>query len=128
MLAKKVLFVRQQPRTVDFSDLALPPGFDAATIHASVAVGMRQMAHRGRNAGLCLVRPDDCATPVLQQQIAAVAYGCVAAGAGIRIPPKRLLLSERLRSAVHRAAPKALILFSSVELAESGAPVDLAQV
>ena len=50
---------------------------------------------------------------MLQQQIAAVAYGCVAAGAGIRIPPKRLLLSERLRSAVHRAAPKALIAFNT---------------
>ena len=28
--APRVLFIGQQPETVDFSDPALPPGFDAA--------------------------------------------------------------------------------------------------
>ena len=57
-----VLFVGQQPETVDFSDPALPPGFDAAKIHAGIAVGMQQMADRGWQADLCLVQPDDSAT------------------------------------------------------------------
>ena len=45
--ARKVLFVGQEPETVDFSDPALPPGFDAAKIHAGIAVAMQQMAARG---------------------------------------------------------------------------------
>ena len=31
---KKILFIGQEPATVDFSDPALPPGFDAKKIHA----------------------------------------------------------------------------------------------
>ena len=34
----RVLFVGQQPETVDFSDPAIPPGFDAAKIHAGIAI------------------------------------------------------------------------------------------
>lgn len=51
---KKVLFVGQVPETVDFSDPALPRGFDAAKIHAGIAVGMQQMTDRGWHADLCL--------------------------------------------------------------------------
>ena len=54
-----ILFVGLQPETVDFSDPALPPGFNAEKIHAGIAVAMRQMTERGWHADLCLVRPDD---------------------------------------------------------------------
>ena len=111
--AKKVLFVGQQPETVDFSDPALPPGFDAAKINAGIALGMQQMANRGWDADLCLVRPDESATAVLEQQLATTPYDCVVIGGGIRIPPKSLLLFERLLNAVHRAAPKAAIAFNT---------------
>ena len=111
--AKKVLFVGQQPETVDFSDPALPPGFDAAKIHAGIAVGMQQMADRGWQADLCLVRPDESATETLERQLATTSYDCVVIGGGIRIPPKSLLLFERLLNAVHRAAPNASIAFNT---------------
>ncbi len=111
--AKNVLFVGQQPETVDFSDPALPPGFDAAKIHAGIAVGMQQMADRGWRADLCLVRPDESATETLERQLATTSYDCVVIGGGIRIPPKSLLLFERLLNAVHRAAPNASIAFNT---------------
>lgn len=111
--AKKVLFVGQQPETVDFSDPALPPGFDAAKIHAGIAVGMAQMADRGWHADLCLVRPDDSATADLAHQLASASYDCVVIGGGLRIPPKSLLLFERLVNTVHRAAPAAAIAFNT---------------
>jgi hypothetical protein len=111
--AKKVLFVGQQPETVDFSDPALPPGFDAATIHAGIAVGMQQMADRGWHADLCLVCPDKSATTVLEQQLAKAAYDCVVIGGGLRIPPKSLLLFERLLNSVHKTAPQASIAFNT---------------
>ena len=110
---RKVLFVGQQPETVDFSDPALPPGFDAAKIHAGIAVGMRQMADRGWHADLCLVRPDESATQTLELQLARTPYDCVVIGGGIRLPPASLLLFERLVNAVHKAAPQASIAFNT---------------
>lgn len=111
---KKVLFVGQQPETVDFSDPALPPGFNAEKIHAGIAVGMQQMADRGWYADLCLVRPDESATVVLERQLASATYDCVVIGGGIRIPPKSLLLFERLLNSVHKSAPEASIAFNTV--------------
>ena len=110
---KKVLFVGQQPETVDFSDPALPPGFDAAKIHAGIAIGMQQMAARGWAAELCLVPPDASATEMVTKQLAAKAYDCVVIGGGIRIPPKSLPLFEQLVNAVHLAAPGAAIAFNT---------------
>jgi hypothetical protein len=110
---KKVLFVGQQPETVDFSDPALPPGFDAAKIHAGIAIGMQQMADRGWHADLCLVRPDESATTALERQLATTAYDCVVIGGGIRIPPKSLALFERLLNTVHKVAPAASIAFNT---------------
>jgi hypothetical protein len=110
---KKVLFVGQQPETVDFSDPALPPGFDAGKIHAGIAVGMQQMTERGWHADLCLVRPDESAAAVLEGQLASTTYDCVVIGGGIRIPPKSLLLFERLLNTVHKSAPNASIAFNT---------------
>jgi hypothetical protein len=110
---KRVLFVGQEPETVDFSDPALPPGFDAAKIHAGIAVGMQQMVDRGWHADLCLVRPDDTARIALERQLAASTYDCVVIGGGIRLPPKSLLLFEVLINAVHKSAPSACIAFNT---------------
>ncbi|MGH8797866.1 MAG: hypothetical protein ACREXI_12480 [Caldimonas sp.] len=108
-----MLFVGQQPETVDFSDPALPPGFDAAKIHAGIAVGMQQMAERGWDADLCLVQPDASAAAQLERQLAGKAYDCVVIGGGVRIPPKSLLLFERLVNAVHKSAPGVSIAFNT---------------
>ena len=110
---RRVLFIGQQPETVDFSDPALPPGFDAAKIHAGIAIGMQQMADRGWEADLCLVPPDASATDAVKQRLVATAYDAVVIGGGIRIPPKSLLLFERLVNAVHQAAPAAAIAFNT---------------
>ncbi len=110
---KKVLFVGQQPETVDFSDPALPPGLNAAKIDAGIAVGMQQMAERGWHADLCLVRPDESAASALERQLASKTYDCVVIGGGIRLPPKSLLLFERLLNAVHKCAPSASIAFNT---------------
>jgi hypothetical protein len=109
----QVLFVGQQPETVDFSDPALPPGFNAEKIHAGIAVGMRQMTERGWHADLCLVRPDDTAAPTVERQLAGKLYDVVVIGGGIRMPPKSLLLFEALINAVHKAAPRASIAFNT---------------
>jgi len=109
----RVLFVGQQPETVDFSDPALPPGLDAEKIHAGIAAGMQQMAERGWHADLCLVRPDETAAIALERQLATTTYDCVVIGAGLRMPPKSLPLFEALINAVHQSAPAASIAFNT---------------
>lgn len=109
----RVLFVGQEPETVDFSDPALPPGFDAAKIHAGIAVGMAQMKERGWDADLCLVPPDETAALALSRKLAGATYDCVVIGGGIRIPPKSLLLFETLLNTVHSSAPGAAIAFNT---------------
>ena len=109
----RILFVGQEPETVDFSDPALPPGFNAEKIHAGIAVALRQMTERGWHADLCLIRPDGTALATLERQLVTNVYDCVVIGGGIRIPPKSLLLFETLINAVHKAAPGAAIAFNT---------------
>jgi hypothetical protein len=112
-VAKRVLFIGQQPETVDFSDPALPPGFDAAKIHAGIAAGMQLMADRNWACDLCLVPPDASAADLVKQRLGSKTYDCIVIGGGIRIPPKSLVLFERLVNAVHLAAPITPIAFNT---------------
>jgi hypothetical protein len=109
----RVLFVGQQPETVDFSDPAIPPGFNAEKIHAGIAIAMTKMAERGWQADLCMIPPNEKAGPVLEKQLATTTYDCVVIGAGIRLPPKSLWLLETVVNAVRKAAPDAAIAFNT---------------
>jgi hypothetical protein len=109
----RVLFVGQQPETVDFSDPALPPGFNAEKINAGIAIATAQIAERGWEADLCMIPPDETADPMLEKQLNSAIYDCVVIGGGLRLPPKSLLLFERVVNAVHRAAPNVVIAFNT---------------
>ncbi|MGZ3294376.1 MAG: hypothetical protein ACXU9D_14030, partial [Xanthobacteraceae bacterium] len=91
-----ILFVGLEPEAVDFSDPALPPGFNAEKIHAGIAVAMREIAERGWQADLCLIRPDGTAGPTVAHRLSSKVYDCVVIGAGVRLPPKNLWLLEVL--------------------------------
>jgi len=110
----RILFIGQQPESVDFTDPALPPGADAGKIHAGIAVAMKQMAERGWSADLCLIQPDATAGPEVERRLAAQAYDCVVIGGGIRLPPRSLPLFEAVINAVHKAAPNAAIAFNTI--------------
>lgn len=109
----RVLFVGQRPDTVDYSDPAIPPGFDAAKIQAGIDLAIEQMTKRGWEADPCMVPPDETAGPLVEKQLASAAYDCVVIGGGVRLPPKSLWLFETLINAVHRSAPKATIAFNT---------------
>jgi hypothetical protein len=108
----RVLFVGQQPETVDFSDPALPPDFNAQKINAGIAIGKAKIEERGWNADLCMIPPDETAGPMLEKQLESASYDCVVIGGGLRLPPKSLLLFETVVNAVHRTAPNAAIAFN----------------
>jgi hypothetical protein len=109
----RVLFVGQEPETVDFSDPALPPGMTAGKIHAGIDVALKQMAERGWRADLCLIKPDKTAGPDVDRRLAVESYDCVVIGAGLRLPPQSLLMFEAVVNAVHKAAPGAAIAFNT---------------
>ncbi len=109
----RVLFVGQQPETVDYTDPVLPPGTTAEKIHAGIALAVKQMTERGWQADLCLIQPDETAGPEVERMLAAQVYDCVVIGGGIRLPPRSLAIFEAVINAAHRAAPHAAIAFNT---------------
>lgn len=109
----RILFVGQKPETVDFSDPALPPGFDAEKISAGIAVALAKIDERGWQGDICMIVPDETAGPILEKQLLAAHYDCVVIGGGLRIPPKGLHLFELVVNTVHKAAPGAAIAFNT---------------
>jgi len=110
---KRVMLVGLDPATVDFSDPALPPGMSAEKIHAGVEVALADMAGRGWQAENCFINPDETAVPTVKRRLAEGRYDCVVIGAGVRLPPNRLVLFEALVNAIHRAAPGVAIAFNT---------------
>jgi hypothetical protein len=109
----RILFVGQKPETVDFSDPALPPGFDAEKINAGIAVAVAKIEERGWQGDTCMVVPDETAGPMLEKQLHSARYDCVVIGGGLRLPPKSLALFELVVNVVHKAAPSAAIAFNT---------------
>ena len=110
---KRVMLIGLDPATVDFSDPALPPGMSAEKIHAGVKVALAEMAARGWQAENCFINPDETAVPAVERRLAEDRYDCVVIGAGVRLPPNRLVLFEALVNAIHRAAPGVAIAFNT---------------
>ena len=110
---KRVLLIGLEPPTVDFSDPALPPGMTADKIHAGVDLTLADMAGRGWQPEVCFIKPDETAVPTVEHCLAGDVYECVVIGAGVRLPPARLILFEAVINAVHRAAPRAAIAFNT---------------
>lgn len=109
----RILFIGQKPETVDFSDPALPPGFDAEKINAGIAVAVAKIGERGWQGDICMIMPDQTAGPMIEAQLASASYDCVVIGGGLRIPPNGLALFELVVNTVHEAAPGAAIAFNT---------------
>ena len=79
----RILFVGQKPETVDFSDPALPPGFDAEKINAGIAVAVAKIGERGWQGDTCMITPDEAGRAMLEKTLKGVAYDCVVIGGGL---------------------------------------------
>ncbi len=110
---KRVLLVGFDPGMVDFSDPALPPGMTAEKIHAGVKLALADFAARGWHPENCFISPDETAGSTIDRCLARDVYNCVVIGAGVRLPPTRLVLFEAVVNAIHRAAPQAAIAFNT---------------
>jgi len=110
---KRVLLVGFDPGAVDYSDPALPPGMTAEKIHAGVKLALADMTARGWEAECAFIHPDETAVSTVERRLAGGRYDCVVVGAGVRLPPNRLMLFEAVVNAIHSAAPQAAIAFNS---------------
>jgi hypothetical protein len=109
----RVLFVGQAPDTVDYSDPALPPGLSAEKIQAGIDLAAAKIAERGWIADLCMIPPDAAGIAILEKQLAGATYDCVVIGGGMRLPPKGLLLFEKVVNAVHKGAAGSALAFNT---------------
>jgi hypothetical protein len=109
----RVLFVGQIPETVDYSDPALPPGLNAEKIYAGIGVAAAKIAEKGWLGDICNIAPDDCGIATLEKQLATTTYDCVVVGGGLRLPPKGLLMFEKVVNSIHKTAPGAAIAFNT---------------
>ena len=109
----RVLYVGQDPKTVDFSDPALPPGMTADKIQSGIVKAANDINSRGWQADLCMITPDDAGIALLRDQLAATTYDCVVIGGGLRVPAKGLGLFEKALNAIHHGAPLAAIAFNT---------------
>jgi hypothetical protein len=109
----RVLLLGLYPETVDFSDPALPPGMTAEKVHAGIAVAQRQFAERGWEGDVGLIRPDETAGPAVERLVTSKSYDCVVIGAGVRLPPRSLVLFEVVINAIRKSAPGAAIAFNT---------------
>ena len=110
---QRVLFVGQAPDTVDFTDPALPPGMNAQKIQTGIDLAAIKIAERGWTGDLCMIPPNDAGIAMLEKQLAGAKYDCVVIGGGMRLPPKGLLLFERVVNAILKGAPGSAIAFNT---------------
>jgi hypothetical protein len=109
----RVLLVGYDPEAVDYSDPALPPGMNVEKIRVGITLALKQVTDRGWQGDLCLIRPDEMAVQTVERQLASANYNCVVIGAGVRLPPRSLVLFEAVINAIHRGAPEAAIAFNT---------------
>ena len=83
----RVLFVGQDPKTVDFADPALPPGFNAEKIQAGIDLAAHKIAEHGWIGDICMIPPDAAGIATLEKQLTSTTYDCVVIGGGMRLPP-----------------------------------------
>ena len=110
---KRVVLIGLDPVTVDFSDPALPPGMTVEKIHAGIKIAMDDFESRGWHAELCYINPDETAVPTVERCLAGDPCDCAVIGAGVRLPPNRLVLFEAIVNAIRRAAPQTAIAFNT---------------
>ncbi len=109
----RILLLGLDPKIVDFSDPALPPGMTAEKVHAGIAVAVRQFTERGWESDVGLIPADETAGPAVERQLRSAHYDCVVIGAGVRLPPRHLPLLEVVINTIRKVAPGAAIAFNT---------------
>ena len=110
MAKKTVLAIGLDPAFADFGAFPqLTPELILNYIEAQIA----QLRALGFDAHSCLIDLGETAEAVTTTALKSKRYDCVVIGAGLREPPPRLLLFEKIINLVHTLAPAARICFNT---------------
>ena len=115
-MTTKVLIIGVDPKVVDPSDAAIPTGTTPKSIAEGIVQTLADMHRRGWEAEHCAIMPDDSAEATMAVCLAKRHWDCVVIGAGVRLPPQRLELFERVVNAIRRGAPTASIAFNQTPI------------
>ncbi|QHO73470.1 hypothetical protein ACH79_13200 [Bradyrhizobium sp. CCBAU 051011] len=110
MTKKTVLAIGIEPSLVDFSAF---PGLTAELVTSYLTAQIEQLRAMGFEVDGCLIDLGETAEAVAAAALGAKHYDCVVIGAGLRVPPERLHLFERIINLVHLAAPQSRICFNT---------------
>ena len=106
MAKKSVLAIGIDPALVDYTAL---PQFTPQMFRSYIDAQIERVRGMGYDVTSCLIDLGDTAEAVTAEALKSGDFDCVLIGAGLRQPPERLLLFERIINLIHRLAPTASI-------------------
>src|SRR5579871_2144998 len=110
MAKKSVLAIGIDPALVDFTAL---PQFTPEMFRSYIDAQLERVRGMGYDVTSCLIDLGDTAEAVTAEALKSRDFDCVLIGAGLRLPPERLLLFEKIINLIHRLAPDATICFNT---------------
>lgn len=110
MTRKTVLAIGIEP---SFVDLDAFPGLTPDLVRNFIEAQIERLRALGYEAESCLVDLGETAETVAAAALASRPPDCVVIGAGLREPPERLLLFEKILNLVRSHAPHAAICFNT---------------
>lgn len=109
----RVLLVGIDPKAVDFSDPALPPGLDADIIRRGITRALDDLRSAGHDAQHLYIPADPAGLGGFAERLKREPVDCVAVGGGVRLPPRNLLVFEAVLNTIADApVPPAIALTS----------------
>ena len=110
MAKKSVLALGIDPAVLDASELR---GFTAQQVRHFIDAQIDRVRALGFEVTSCLIDLGGTAEATTATTLKSQGWDCVVIGAGLREPPERLLLFERVLNLVHASAPNAPICFNT---------------
>jgi hypothetical protein len=110
MAGRTVLAIGIDPALVDFSG---HPQLSAELLRDYIDAELQRLRGQGFDVTSCLIDLGYTAEQVATAALSSKDFDCVVIGAGLRVPPERLLLFEKILDHVHRLAPRASICFNT---------------
>jgi hypothetical protein len=111
MAKKSFLAIGIDPVFVDFSRL---PGLTPELIRAYIDTQIERLRALGYEVESCLIELGERAEQTVKCALRPRAFDCVVIGPGLREPPERLLLFDKVINLVHRLAPRSRIAFNTM--------------
>ena len=109
----RVLVIGYAPAAVDFTDPAIPPGLDEATVGRGIQADLQKMHDRGWEAEHLPILANDQLRQVIVDRLRADRYDCIVIGAGVRMTTKHVSEFETVVNAVREGAPNTPIAFNA---------------